>query len=212
MTEATVFDLVVVNLAIGDYAPIRFEYKAMIEGIVTEYLYTDKVSITRFRNAFKRAIVEAFVPAFEQGLKDGGGVDFAEGEDLDWINAKVDAEFGFVDMLFQQLKDLKTQAKEEGNQIFLGVPENKAEGYARTLDGIYSEGKIRGSKNKMLTFGGDDGEESCRTCQKLKGQRHRASWWKNHGLIIYRGNSNYECGCWQCQHYLFDDQGNIYTF
>ena len=117
-----------------------------------------------------------------------------------------------MDMLFQQLKELKALAKIDGYQILEGVAEQRAEGYARTLDGIYSEGKIRGAKNKMLTFGGDDGEESCKTCQKYKGQRHRASWWVKRDLIIYRGNMNYECGCWQCQHYFFDDSGNVYTF
>ena len=211
-TPATVFDLAVAQLAIGDYAPIRFEYKATIEGLVRQYLYEDGVRITAFKSAFKRAVQEGFYPAFEQGLTDGGSEPPAVEDDLDWINAKAAAEWGFVDMLFQQLKELKALAKVDGYQILEGVAEARAEGYARTLDGIYSEGKIRGAKNKMLTFGGDDGEESCKTCQKYKGQRHRASWWVKRDLIIYRGNANYECGCWQCQHYFFDDSGNVYTF
>ena len=210
--EATVFDLAVAQLAIGDYAPIRYEYKATIEGLVRQYLYEDGVKVTTFRNAFKRAVQEGFYPAFEQGLTDGGSEPPAQEDDLAWINAKAAAEWGFVDMLFQQLKELKAEAKVEGYAILEGVAEARAEGYARTLDGIYSEGKIRGAKNKMLTFFGDDGEESCKTCQKLKGQRHRASWWVKRDLVIYRGNSNYECGCWQCQHGFHDDQGNVYTF
>jgi len=117
----------------------------------------------------------------------------------------------FVEELFQRLKDLKKQVAEEGAGILSGVANKRSEGYARALDGVYSEGKIRGAKNIMLTFGGPDGNESCKTCQKLKGKRHRASWWKNHGLTIYRGNDNYECGCWQCEHFLFDDKGNVYT-
>ena len=170
MTDATVFDLALAQLAIGDYAPIRYEYKATIEGLVRQYLYEDGVKITSFKSAFKRAVQEGFYPAFEQGLIDGGSEPPAVEDDLDWINAKAAAEWGYVDMLFQQLKELKAEAKTEGYQILEGVAEARAEGYARTLDGIYSEGKIRGAKNKMLTFGGDDGEESCKTCQKYKGQ------------------------------------------
>jgi hypothetical protein len=201
-----------VELSIGDYAPIRSAYKIECAGYITEYLYSDSVRITRFRNLFKKAILAAFYPAFEQGLIDGGGAAPAEGEDLEWINARVEREFGFVDELFYQLRDLKKEAKDEGAGILAGVSEARSEGYARTLDGIYSAGKVRGAANKMLTLGGPDGKESCGTCQRLKGQRHKASWWKNHGLLIYRGNDNYECGCWECQHYLYDDKGQVYTF
>jgi hypothetical protein len=207
----TLFDLVAgsaaAQLSYGDYAPIRFSYRAEIAGIVNEYINTEGARITRFRNQFKRAIVEAFYPAFEQGLKDGGYAGkYAQGEDLEWINARVEGEWGFVDDLFQQLRDLK---REEG--VPLDEPERRAENYARTLDGIYSMGKVRGAQNRMLTFRGLDGQENCPTCARLKGQRHRAAWWKNKGLVLYRGNANYECGCWQCQHFLVDDRGEIFT-
>ena len=201
-----------IQLSIGDYAPIRQAYKLEVGAAINEYLYTDNVRITRFRNTFKKAILRAFYPAFEQGLVDGGGEAPAQGEDLEWINSRVDQEFSFVDGLFMQLRDLKKQAEEEGRGILEGVADAKSEGYARTLDGVYNQGKVRGAGNKMLTFGGSDGAESCKTCQRLKTQRHRASWWKKHGLIIERGNDNYDCGCWQCEHFLFDDQGHVYTF
>jgi len=219
---ATVFDLALAQLALGDYAPIRYVYTATISGLINDYLYSDNVKVTTYQNAFKRAIQEAFYPAFEQGLEDGGGEVPAQGDDLAWVNAKAEAERGFSDMLWQQLKELKAEqraedeaAKKENRQaenLFAGVGDARAAGYARTLDAVYSEGKIRGAKNQMLTFGGSDGEESCDTCQKLKGARHRASWWKNHGLIPGQpGNSQYECGGFRCQHVLFSDKGEIFT-
>jgi hypothetical protein len=202
-----------VSLSIGAYASIRNQYAIEVEASIQEYLFDPPdARITKFRNQMKQAIVGAFVPAFEMGLEDGGGDAFAEGEDLAWINAKVEAEFKFVDVLFEQLKALKKQSAEDGLSILEGVAVNRADGYARTLDGIYSHGKLSGAKNKMLTFGGDDGFESCATCRRLKGQRHKASWWKARDLMPYRGNSNLECGGWQCQHFLFDDQGNIFSF
>lgn len=219
---APIVDLAIAQLAIGDYAPIRSEYWLTLAGTIREYLYTDGVRITKFRNDYRKAIQQAFYPAFEQGLTDGGGEVPATGDDLAWINAKADAERGFADALFQSLKELKdaqkaenAEAKEEGRlreNLFEGVPERRADGYARTLDGIYGEGKIRGAKDQMLTFGGSDGMESCATCQKLKGVSHRASWWVKHRLIPGQpGNDSYDCGGFQCQHILYNQKGEIFN-
>ena len=194
------------------------EYYITIASAIREYLYSDGVKVTKFRNDFKKAIQQAFYPAFEQGLADGGGEIPATGDDLDWINAKDAAEFGYVDMLFQHLKALKDAVKagEETMDVYRGVPEQHAESYARTLDGIYSEGKIRGAKDQMLTFGGQKGEEGpcgdTGTCAKLMGKRHKASWWKAKGLIPGQpGNDNYDCGGWQCKHYLYNNKGEIFN-
>jgi hypothetical protein len=211
----SLFDLVsgaaIANLSYGDYVPIRDRYRIAVESAIVEYLYGEGVKITKFRNRMKIAIAGAFVPAFEQGLLDGGGEKRAQGDDLEWVNARVEKEFGFVDELFSQLKDLKKEAAEDPGISFDDVARGKADSYARTLDGVYAQGKARGAKNRMLTFVGTDGKENCATCKKLKGQRHRASWWKNRGLLIFRGNDNYECGCWECQHGLVDDNGEIFT-
>lgn len=199
-----------VELAIGDYAPIRSGYQMDIAGAISEYLESEKARVTKYKNQIKRAITESFPDAFYQGYQDGGGGgrEEVQPEDDSWLTAKMNNEYGFVDMLFEQLKALKA----EGPEAYAGQAEQRAEGYAKTLDGVYNEGRMRGAGNKMLTFGGNDGQESCKTCQKLKGKRHRASWWVKHGLTIFRGNPNYECGCWNCEHFLFDDNGNLFTF
>jgi hypothetical protein len=201
-----------VQLSVGDYAPIRYSYKMECEGYITEYLYTDNVRVTKFKSNFKKAIVGSFYPAFEQGLIDGGGEAPAQGDDLEWINARVEREFAFVDELFQYLKDLKKQAKEEGIKIYEGVAGKRAENYARTLDGVYSTGKMRGAKNQMLTFGGEDGQESCPECQKMRGKRHRASWWIGHGLVPgIPGSVAYSCHGYNCKHFLYNSKGEVFT-
>lgn len=203
--------LVLAELSVGDYAPIRSAYKMEIAGAVMEYLLTDKAKITKFRNAFKRAITDNFQAAFYQGYTDGGGdPKEAAPEDEAWLTAKINAEFGHVDMLFQQLKEFKADPDTQVSD-YQAEAEKRAEGYARTLDGVYSEGKVRGSKDIMLTFGGNDGEESCKTCQRLQGQTHKKSWWVRRGLVPTRGNMNYDCGVFNCQHFLYDNKGNIYT-
>jgi len=197
-----------VQLSAGEHVTNRFQYMNEIRAILEEYFTTEGARVTKYKNRFIRAIATNFDRAFELGIVDGGGGLPAEGDDLAWITTTTDAETGRIPALFQQLKELKG----EGPEAWGGVPEHYADTYARTLDQVYSEGKLRGAGNKMLTFGGEDGAESCRTCQKLKGQRHRASWWVKHGYQIFRGNPRYECGCWQCQHYFFDDDGNLFTF
>jgi len=57
-----------------------------------------------------------------------------------------------------------------------------------------------------LTYNGEDGEESCRQCQKYKGQRHKKSWWESRGLLGRNGNENFDCGRWEnCHHNYYND-------
>lgn len=202
-------------LSLADYASIRNEYSGAIYGIIEEYLRTDKVRLDKFRNSMKRVMTQDFDRAYAQGFADAGtGSTYpndAEPEDIDWLAGRIIGELANIDLLFYRLRDLKKEAAEEPG-LLDGVAYDKAEGYARTLDGIYSEGKMRGGKNVMLTFVGNDGKENCATCRRLKGKRHKASWWTKRGLEIYRGNENYECGCWQCQHFLMTDKGEPWTF
>lgn len=212
----TIYDLVLgktlTELSLGDYANIRDAYRLNVWAAITEYFYTEGARITKFRNDMRKAMASSFGEAFAQGIADGGGdyINDPDPADVEWLAAKQAAEMGYIDALFVQLKDLKAEAKDDPTATD-GEAEKRAENYAKTLDGIYNEGKVRGAKNVMLTFGGPDGHESCATCQKLKGKRHAAKWWIKKGLTIYRGNQNYECGCFNCQHYLFDDKGNIWT-
>jgi hypothetical protein len=204
--------LTLAELSVGAYAPIRSAYKMEVGGAILEYLLTDGARITKFRNGFKRAIANAFDEAYAMGFSDGGSSypEGADPEDIDWLAAAITGEFGFVEMLFQQLKEFKADPETQTGD-YQAEADRRAEGYAKTLDGVYNQGLMRARKNVMLTFGGEDGAESCATCQRLKGQRHSVKWWLGRGLSIFRGNRNYECGCWNCQHYFYDDHGKVYT-
>lgn len=201
----------IVELAVGDYAPIRAEYFDRMYSAVLAYL-SQGGAVTKYRNEAKRAASDAFNRAGDLGFTDGGGA-LPDNDLNDWLGARQDKEFGNIDTLFQQLKELRSDEDFNQSESF-DIARQRAEGYAVTLDGIYNEAKTRGAKNKMLTFGGQDGHSPgfpCRTCKKLKGQRHRASWWIRRGLIPYPGNDNFECGAWQCRHFLFDDEGRPFT-
>ena len=201
------------DLAEGEsYLELRRKYMDEIIISLSEYLFTENARITRYKNNFKKAIATYFLQAYEKGFFAGGSnPKNMTDEDRAWLAAKERAEFAYVDVVFGSAKSLKSDEDIDGQELLDWV-EDRANGYAETLDGVYNEGKLRGGMDKGLTFTGDDGQESCRTCQKWKGKRHRASFWIKRGLVPGQpGNVNFECRGYNCQHLLVDDDGNIYT-
>ena len=194
----------------GAYSSIREQYKYEIKNAILGYLIDDSTNPTKYANQMKRAMVNAFGPAFDRGYLDGGG-DPSEmrSGDSAWLNNKQTTEMGFIDQLFERLKEMKKEGPADDS---LSEVDDRAESYADTLDGVYAEGKLRGAGNVMLTFGGDDGEESCPECRKWKGKRHAASFWIIRGLIPGQpGNQNFSCRGYNCRHYLYDDKGEVWA-
>lgn len=194
----------------SDYETMKWEYWYYFIGAIEGYLAGD-LTVAKYKADVRRLIKDYFPKAFNSGWVDGGGdVTSIADNDTAWLDARISAEIGYIDTLFESAKQLRDSGETDRYQEFAN---QKADGYARTLDGIYNEGKIRGGKDIALTFVGDDGEESCKTCQKWKGKRHRKSFWENRGLIPGQpGNPNFECRGYNCQHFLVDDNGNRYTF
>jgi hypothetical protein len=194
-----------IKSAIGNYPKVRQTYYEEIFVAVYDYLDSD-AGIAKFKNAMKRAMVDAFKPASEIGWTDGGA-DLPIDEDTDlWVTSMQESEVAFIDGLFQNLKQLR---KEEGvNKVDTATA--RASGYCVTLDVIYNRCKIAAGGSIMLTLEGTDGAVSCATCQKMKGKRHKASWWIANNLIPGVG-SDYECGGWNCYHVLVDDKGKLWT-
>ena len=197
-------------LSLDEYAGVRMEYELAIQAAMYEYVLDIGGRSTQYKNAFKRAITEYFYLAFQMGYQDGSGLIFpqdANDSDLAWLGAKQTGEYGYVDALFLKLKDLK----DESQDVWASEISRRTEGYVRTLDGVYNEGKMRGQLDKALTFTGSDGMESCRTCMKWKGKRHRASFWVKRSLVPGQpGNDAFECHGYNCQHVLIDDNGNLF--
>lgn len=72
----------------------------------------------------------------------------------------------------------------------------------KSLQDIRYAGLLAADKNGMYEFTGDDGEESCRTCQAAKGQIHRMKTWANAELRPGVDTHSFECGGWRCDHHL----------
>jgi hypothetical protein len=160
----------------------------------------------RYKNEVRKAIAEDFPAAFYSGYVDAGGEE-TEDDDETWLTARVREELDYIDGVFAWLREQRDNETATEDAITARV-----EKWLGGVNSAYTEGKLRGAKNVMLTFGGEDGEESCKECQKYKGQRHSARWWLAHDLIRRNGNENFSCGRWEdCHHDLYTDKGELYT-
>ena len=193
--------------AVGDLPAIMATYHDLITETLIEYFESKNRPVTSFRNRFWQAAVGQLGAAFDLGWKDGGGSKYPTGDALDWYNARIDREMGYISTLFQEAKELRKEADFD----YFAWTNQRADGYTRTIKELYNVGKMRASKDIMVTFTGSDGEESCPECQKLKGSRHRVSWFvrRNYvpphgtGLSCHRGR--------RCMHYLENDKGERIT-
>lgn len=192
------------ELSLADYSEIRAKYWAEVYDTIYAYLTTD-MRVDSFRNQMKRSMSYAFLHGAETGYLDGGGsLPFEEDANSVYVSAQ-NQEYANIDNLAERLRLLK----KEGDADAIHEAYNRAEGYARTLDYLYSQMKVMAAGSKMLTFVGEDGAESCSDCMQYKNKRHRASWWVSHDAVP--PNRRFECGGWRCQHILVDDEGRIFT-
>lgn len=190
------------------YSQQRKSYNILIFGSMNGYLTGDD-SMVAARNEFSREMDERFYGVFVLGYTQAGGKESdltGDSPDLDWINARVEEERGYIKSLFVTLREAKQSdlTREE----LLQLAHDHADAYTNSLDMIYSEGKMRGASTIMLTMVGEDGAESCKDCRKRKGKRYSAKKWL---AIGYPPSRDFECKGYQCQHYLTTDDGKRWT-
>lgn len=189
----------------GDIPGITAIYSdAIIQAIVA---YFDGGSLVSSRNKFKRAMVDAFSEAFDLGWIDGGQKFPLDEEAADWLAARTDEEFGYIDGLFDGARELK---KEKDFDYFEWA-QVRATGYTSTVQAIYNAGRLFAEKNKMLTWHLGETEQHCDTCASLDGTRHRASWYLKKNYIPRKPGAAMECGGYNCDCSLTDDSGKEVT-
>lgn len=134
--------------------------------------------------------------AYIDGLNDGGvlGTELSEADE--------DSIASIYREQSQYVTDLgKTLFKDDG--ISDALAEQKAAmWYRKSVQPFYVEGGVSANGNAMMEFAGNDGNESCKTCKRLKGQRHRYKTWQRKMLIPQVDTENFDCGGWQCEHKL----------
>ena len=202
----------VLELTLAEYSKLRADYWAQIYDEVYEYL-TSSAPSTAYKSRMKRSMLETFTKVGDIAWQDGGAELPLDQETNTWLTSKMNAEIGYIDNTFETLallrKDLKGSDDLEIKQEAIHQAFMRADGYANTMDGVYSTVKVMAAGSKMLTFTGDDGDESCTDCQRYKNKRHRATWWTSHNAVP--PNRDFECHGYRCQHVLVDDGGQIWT-
>lgn len=140
--------------------------------------------------------------AYLDGMKDGG-VDTARALDGD-------DQIEYRALLAEQSKYVtglgKVLYREDG--ITNAQADLKADlWFNKSILPFYDEGRVSADANGMYIFTGDDGKESCTTCQRLQNQTHRMKDWTRKALRPRVDTSSFECGGWMCKHVLVKTTG-----
>jgi len=131
--------------------------------------------------------------AYQDGLEAGGVTDgVLDDDDESEFTALLAAQNAFVNDFAKgaaELSDAEAAIK-------------PAMWWNKSVSLFFDTGRLSADKNGVYEFAGDDGEESCTTCQRLKGQRHRMKDWTRKTLRPGVDTANFECGGFNCRHKL----------
>ena len=183
---------------------INREYNDAIIAAIVDYFEGGAVAASR--NDFKRAMITAFGDSFDAGWQDGGGELPIDDDAMAWLEDRLNEEAGYIDGVFQEAKELR---KDKEFDYFTWATQ-KAERYVNTLTSIYNAAKLLANDRQMLTWRYGDADH-CATCEKLNGQRHRASWYIDRDYIPGKPGAAMDCGGYRCQCVLLDASGNEVT-
>lgn len=160
--------------------------------------------------AWRPLLIEDARAVYIEGMREGGIKDpEAEMDDTDesaigdWILSQTPHIYPFADDAVAVSK-LNGDEKSAARTVMLGRVDN----WVMALESLGRSGTAKAKGDPMMTFGGEDGNESCAECQRYKGQRHKRSWWESRGLLG-RPNENFGCGRYDnCQHDFSYDDGS----
>lgn len=136
--------------------------------------------------------------AYQDGLEDGGVKDgVLDDDDESEFTALLASQNAFVNN-FAKAAPTLSDAEAAGKPSMW---------WNKSLLPFFDAGRLSADKNGMYGFEGDDGEESCNTCQRLKGQRHRIKDWTRKKLRPGVDTANFECKGFKCNHKLVKAMG-----
>lgn len=185
-----------------DYSVATKDYpdteSAFIEALAVIFGDVENGEINRasFSIRMRQALNNYGKAAYTDGLEAGGVTDEWEQSDSDAFASILADKSGYISDASKRLY------KEDGSVI--GGADYNASLWTVSLKAFYYGGVESADKNGMYTFTGDDGDESCATCQRLKGTSHRMSWWVKNKLRpgLDEDSDNFECKSYNCQHFL----------
>ena len=148
-----------------------------------------------------RGIVKnAVADAYTEGLKEGGiSFDEMSDDDATMIIELGDAQLAFVNDFVKAIREARSDKAAQRD-----ILDNRIPMWTTAIEMAGVAGTNSAKANEMVVFGGEDGEESCATCRRMKGKRHRRKWWEQNELVPQdpRFRESFECGGWRCAHEL----------
>lgn len=187
------------------YDGIRTVMHGGIFGAVFGYLSGGSLSDASSRMAL--VVSRAYVETADLAYQEGGGTLPMDEETAAWARSQLDLQLGYVDELFESLKELRKSGNFDAGE----VAQARAAGYASALDGFASEAKMRGSKNIMLTWHLGATTHHCKTCASLDGKRHKISWYVDRDYIPRKPGNGCDCHGYNCDCSLVTDNGEEFT-
>jgi hypothetical protein len=174
----------------------RLAFEDAFEDVLTE-ARAGNVTKARFGTLLRGLIARYGKAAYRDGLIDGGVTDGAMDSDDDAAISLLLAEQspyvrGLADVVYGPVGVTDAGAT--------GKPEMW---FNKSISPFYDSGRLSADRNGMYEFGGPSGEESCTTCMRLMGQRHRLKWWTTQRLRPRVDTSRFGCKGFRCRHILF---------
>lgn len=181
-----------------DIQATRLDFESDFEDVINAANEEDITS--RRTDTLVRAMVRKYVQkAYEDGLKAGGVDDAPDDDDLSNIANIVSEQSGYITDFVSRVWDDEMADVDPSPRVELWFNKSIYPGY---LGGLESA-----DKNGMYEFAGDDGDNSCDTCQRLSGQVHRLKDWARKRLRPKMDTDNFDCGGFRCNHTLVKTRG-----
>lgn len=190
-----VFERARVMLSVKAIQATRIDFEDAFADVMKDAL-TGNLTRRRWSTIVRALISQYCNKAYRDGLADGGVDDEPDEAEQDTIAAHIRAQSEYVTNLGAALyrdEDTVSQAMaDQKPQMW----------FKKSVEPMYTAGLVSANGNQLLEFVGDDGAESCNTCQRLKGQVHRAKDWQRKRLWPGVDTDNFECGGFHCAHTL----------
>jgi hypothetical protein len=169
-------------------------FKSDLRGIVTIGFTSDKSILSDVRSIVKNGVGDAYVAGLAEG-----GVSFDEMDDSDamMIVELASEQLDFVTDFVRAVREAKTDRAMQRE-----ILDSRIGLWAASISAAGAAGLASAKKNEMVRFGGEDGEESCKDCQRFKNEPHRRKYFLTRNLLPGKPGSNLTCGGFACRHTL----------
>lgn len=177
-------------------ASVVRKFHADLRNLVTLGFISNDSILSDVRRVVKDGIGDAYI----EGLAEGGiTADEMSDDDAMMIIELTEQQAPYITDFVRAVRDAKGDKAAQRD-----ILDNRIALWTTAIEAAGTAGLNSAKANEMVIFDGDDGEESCKTCQRLKGQRHRRNWFESKGLVPRdpRFRNNFECHGYNCRHFL----------